>query len=157
VREPVSTHGRIQEFDELRQMNFDFVGQYMQIFDEYDNYIRVIHGQGRIEWDNGEYYIGDFYNSMIHGSGQMKGIDSSNNGFVYEGDFYNDLKHGFGTIIWDNDSSYTGEWKRGKRHGEGRFMQSENSYTVMFTGMWYNDEIVPGSGTWVKYELRNGG
>jgi hypothetical protein len=144
IREPEHASGRIDYgFDELRRMYFDFEGEYMRVF-EHDNYVRVMHGHGRIEWYSGEYYVGDFFQGVIHGRGIMRGIDSAGGGFVYDGDFENNLKHGLGEIIWDDGAVYNGEWRRGKRHGEGWFIPSGNG-SMIFEGIWRDDEIVSGS------------
>ena len=56
-------------------------------------------GIGEYIYENGDYYIGQFVNDIIHG----KGKDYYENGLLmYEGDFLNDQWEGFGKFINEN-------------------------------------------------------
>jgi hypothetical protein len=46
-------------------------------------------------------------------------------GASYEGDFVNDKYEGHGTYTWDDGDNYTGEWKDGKRNGKGAYRQMD--------------------------------
>lgn len=63
------------------------------------NDICVPHGNGKLHFENGDLYIGDFLNGMKHG----KGLYKYNTGNIYKGDWENDVKNGEGIFININD------------------------------------------------------
>ncbi len=66
-------------------------------------------GLGKLVYDNGDRYEGDFMNDMFHGQGKYNYA----NGDLYRGEFLNDLPHGHGVYILANGSIYSGIWKEG--------------------------------------------
>jgi len=48
-------------------------------------------------------------------------------GALYEGDFVNNKYHGKGKYIWDDGDQYDGEWKEGERNGKGIFTQADGT------------------------------
>ena len=70
-------------------------------------------GFGRIVYDNGQEYIGEFKNGEPHGYG--KTIYSS--GHVYLGEYNNGIKHGYGVFKWKNGNKFYGKFNNGKEDG----------------------------------------
>ena len=60
-------------------------------------------------------YKGGFVNGLRHGEGEI----NYRNGNTYKGGFFKDVYHGFGESKNLEGSSYRGEWKKGKMNGIG--------------------------------------
>lgn len=56
----------------------------------------------------------------------------------YEGEFQNFSKHGIGKYEYRDGSSYDGEWKNDKKDGKGVYLDSEKRE---FEGIWVDDRI----------------
>jgi len=56
----------------------------------YDN---CMCGMGKLSFENGDFYVGTFYENKYEGKGQFV---SKISGFVYNGDFRNGLRWGYG-------------------------------------------------------------
>jgi hypothetical protein len=117
----------------------------------------VRHGQGRIDWDNGDHYVGNFENGLRSGHGVMTepkrkrryegnwkmsqrhghGTQSFGNGDHYIGDFANDKFHGRGELLTSN-GKYEGEFRDGLRHGFG-IMAFKHS--CRYEGQWSNGRM----------------
>ncbi len=69
-----------------------------------------------------------------HGRGRMK----YQNGSVYEGEWDSGKMHGNGTIRWDDGSVYTGEWRSGKRSGFGIYRWSDGK---VYIGSWFENSM----------------
>ena len=70
-------------------------------------------GFGRIIYDNGQEYIGEFKNGDPHGYGKTL----YSNGHVYLGEYNNGTKHGYGVFKWKNGNKFYGKFKNGKEDG----------------------------------------
>ena len=69
-------------------------------------------GNGKIIFDNGEYYIGQLKNNKRHG----KGVEYSKDGkIIFEGDWV----EGKVKFNFDNGEYYIGEWSNGQPNGKG--------------------------------------
>lgn len=75
------------------------------------------HGKGRMEYESGRIYEGDWVSGQWDGKGQLQ----NPNGDSYHGEFCLDARHGKGVYKWDNGDVYTGEFRSDKRHGKGQF------------------------------------
>lgn len=73
------------------------------------------HGEGRMDYNTGEYYVGSWDNGKKNGYGEMKHFDWS----IYEGEWKNDMKNGNGVMTFPNGSVYTGTFKDDKQYGRG--------------------------------------
>lgn len=82
----------------------------------------LLHGQGRLEWPNGEYYEGEFADGMLAGQGQIVGA----NGDVYVGGFRDGMMHGQGLFETDGGTVYEGRFER-DRIVEGRLAETDGT------------------------------
>ena len=74
-------------------------------------------GKGKMKYENGEYYIGQWSKDRRHGKGKLYNKIGK---IKYEGDFYNDKMEGKGKYYYENaDYYYVGNWLNDKEHGRG--------------------------------------
>lgn len=98
---------------------------------EYENGNRI--GKGKIEWEDGDWYYGEWNNKGINGKGEYH----FSNGNWEKGTFLNGKLHGFGTFYSAKAKrTDTGEFKNGERTGNGK---QEMSDRTVYEGAW-NDE-----------------
>ena len=75
-----------------------------------------INGKGLYIWPNQRKYEVTGIQYKMQGHGRITWDD----GRMYEGEFENDKKHGKEYIfIWTDGRKYIGQWKDGKQHGRG--------------------------------------
>ena len=79
-------------------------------------------GFGRIIYNNGQEYIGEFKNGEAHGYGQTFYIIGDD----YLGEYNQGKKHGYGIFTWSNGNKYIGKFKDGKQ--DGYAVKTENVY-----------------------------
>lgn len=65
------------------------------------------HGKGKVTWDDGDIYEGEFYNGDYHGVGKLIFED----GEIYEGEFKKGFMCGNGQITYPNGSVQYGVWE----------------------------------------------
>jgi hypothetical protein len=146
----------------ILKFNIQGIGKY------YGNLTNNIpNGNGKIIYENGDTYMGEWKNGYSHGRGQSscknfvykgdwkfskmsgKGVIKYENGDVYKGDFKNDLYNGEGSYIWkENGNEYFGEFKNNLKHGKGYFiwngkllfLQNVDKYAL--EGYWENDKLI---------------
>lgn len=111
------------------------------------------HGKGKMTYDSGRVYSGDWVGGQWHGQGKLL----NPNGDTYEGDFVLDARHGEGIYRWDNGDVYSGSFLQDKRQGKGRFdFHNGNVYEGEFVdGMFeghglYKSEIGEYEGEWKR-------
>jgi hypothetical protein len=92
-----------------------------------------VSGHGSFEFPNGK-YTGEWLNSLPHGQGRVNFHDGNS----YEGTYRNGLQHGIGFYTWRNGDKHEGEWVDGKRHGEGFFTWANGN---MYEGAFENDQF----------------
>ena len=144
------------------------------------------HGMGRIYWQNGDYFIGEWvWGEIENGSGIMhlpngdwfsgEWIDGRKNGWGeirwsngdwFEGYWSNSQKNGWGNMVWSDGTYYNGSWANSLRHGEGR---TEWANGDVLSGEWEQDDFMNGwgrftfengdiySGNWANYQLHGQG
>lgn len=71
--------------------------------------------RGRIRWDDGSIYMGQWKDGKMHGRGMMKWSD----GATYEGEWNEGRRSGFGIYTWKSGTRYMGQWKDNRKHGYG--------------------------------------
>ena len=76
----------------------------------------AVSGSGRVEWTNGESYVGTLVEGRKHGKGRFNWVG----GQWYEGDWVDDRATGHGVIQFAGGNRYEGAWSLGKKHGQGR-------------------------------------
>ncbi len=72
------------------------------------------HGWGKLTWDDGDSFEGQFVNDE-----KVKGTFKWFTGDVYAGQWKDDLMHGEGSYQYFDGRSYKGQWAKGFRHGLG--------------------------------------
>jgi len=114
--------------------------------DSYEGWFNLqgyYHGQEcRLNFRNGDCYIGDFEYGQRHGKGWYTWKD----GRQYKGQFVKNSREGKGTLIYPNSDFYEGHFVQGKRHGHGRFIFANGS---MYEGHWIAGQY-HGNGTLVQ-------
>ena len=76
------------------------------------------HGPGKMKFENGDIYDGEWLKGKLHGYASAK-LFSPGNLKEYEGEFQNGKQHGLGKFTWSDGEFYDGEWKSGLFHGPG--------------------------------------
>ena len=89
--------------------------------------------KGKMTWNNGYEYDGEFNGFCLNGKGKLTGPDKE----IYEGDFNNNLFHGKGKYIYkNNEYEYDGEFQYGIKKGKGKYTEM---YDYIYDGNWDND------------------
>lgn len=133
------TSGITQEIiDEARETDL-YTGYTTHRF-EYGTYIGDLvdgacQGEGKMIWDDGTVYEGEWEYSARCG----QGICHFSNGTVYSGTWENDNMNGYGTMTFTDGAVYTGEWKDGALHGEGTLIYPNGE---IYSGTWENNQLV---------------
>lgn len=91
------------------------------------------HGRGIMIYKNMDTYDGSWENDMMDGYGTYKTIHNE----IYSGCWKNGFKNGNGRITYSNGDSYDGFWMNNTRHGKGRY---EKKNGEMYVGEWNNNE-----------------
>ena len=100
----------------------------------------MLSGNGRLDWENGRSYVGDFKQGLFNGQGIYVGAT----GLTVAGQFEDGLLSGFARIDHPNGTSYQGELQRDLMHGRGKLqLANGNSWEGDFS-----EDQITGSGTW---------
>lgn len=90
---------------------------------------RLPHGFGKMKYDNGRGYEGNWKGGRWHGFGRWVNPNED----TYEGSFVYDARHGSGTYTWKNGNQYIGDFYEDKRQGKGTFnFANGNTYVGDF-------------------------
>ena len=73
-------------------------------------------GIGKYYYDDGNYYIGQWKNSLRNGEGVLYIQDGR---VIYEGEFFDDKFEGNGKYYYPDGKYYIGQFKKGLKHGIG--------------------------------------
>lgn len=103
------------------------------------------HGLGRMFYDSGRYYFGEWRHDLREG----RGMEHYTNGNNYKGFFVRGKADGIGIFRWANGEIYEGEWKEGLKHGKGIFKGEHGDYYI---GFWKNSKAEG----WGKHVWPNG-
>ena len=112
----------------------------------------AVSGSGRVEWTNGESYVGTLVEGRKHGKGRFnwvggqwyegdwtddravgQGVIQFAGGNRYEGSVLDGEPSGRGTLIFPTGDRYTGDFARGVFHGQGRFAWKNGN---RYEGAW---------------------
>ena len=74
------------------------------------------HGTGKLEFDNGDVYDGEWKDGNRH----RKGIYRFADGELYSGELVDGNPHGRGDYKWADGRVYEGEFANGQQHGLGK-------------------------------------
>lgn len=78
-----------------------------------------------------EISLGSIINGILNGNN----IYTWENGDIYIGEYYNGIQQGFGLFIFDS-YIYYGTWINGKQHGYGILMENNNDKKIYIVGEW---------------------
>jgi hypothetical protein len=92
------------------------------------------HGEGKIQYGNGDIYDGGFENGLRCGYGAFYG----ESGETYSGHWLCNTKHGYGQIYVPNQYEYDGEWFSDMMHGRGTW--TDLNTKCVRTGTWDNNK-----------------
>nr|WP_295077295.1 hypothetical protein [uncultured Roseateles sp.] len=117
---------------------------------------QVVSGTGRVEWSNGDVYIGPLIRSVRQGRGEFiwasgqryvgdwlddkptgKGQMRFANGNQWDGPVIDGVPEGEGQLMFANGDSYKGQVSRGIPHGRGLFRWTNGQ---VFDGDWVNEQ-----------------
>ena len=68
-----------------------------------------MNGQGKLTYENGDVYEGNFVDGVFEG----QGVFTSHSGWIYKGEFKNGQPDGEGVLTAQNGKVYTGTFKQG--------------------------------------------
>lgn len=85
--------------------------QNMDVFEMNGSVLLYPHGEGTMEYANGNRYVGNW--EQMHPSGQ--GTMTFSNGDVYTGNFLGGEQHGTGTMRYADGTEWTGRWEHGNK------------------------------------------
>jgi hypothetical protein len=102
-------------------------------------------GKGKLSFENGDEYVGEFRHDHFHGDG----VYSYGDGNLYSGGYKKSKKHGKGEYKYTSGDMYTGDWFDDKKHGKGTYKFHNGN---VYTGDWYRGQMT-GKGT---YTYENG-
>jgi hypothetical protein len=74
-------------------------------------------GGGRVEWDNGAYFEGNFDKGTYSGHGRLR----QPSGDEYQGEFEQGVESGHGRLLTAGGSTYIGDFRHGLPEGHGHY------------------------------------
>ena len=83
----------------------------------------IDNGYGKLEYENKEYYIGEWKYFKRHGKGTLY---YKNGRIQYQGEYQYDEKDGFGKYFKQNGEYYIGQFINGQAHGSGKYYDKNN-------------------------------
>ncbi len=86
----------------------------------------LLDGNGRMQWKNGDTYVGDFADGLFHGYGVFSSSASGN----YRGNYVAGEMEGVGELVYADGSRYEGEFKANQPHGKGKLIYVDGTYYV---------------------------
>ena len=135
------------------------------------------HGKGKMSYENGNSYDGEWESDNFHGNGTyLNDTDSYEGQWVngglrkgtlvwcsgeeYVGECWCGVPHGKGCYSFRNGDEYTGEWDNFVKRGHGKFTWANGDYYI---GDWLDNEFhgkgllfkdgIKSQGIWERGEL----
>lgn len=125
-------HGKSCSVDLADDVMTQFAGTYKRFIGGVEE--SMPSGKGKLEWQDGPTYKGDFSQGKRHGQGTMK--DKSNR-TVLTGNWDRDLPDGrVVAMVLPDGKVYTGDVKQGQRQGMGELFKNGVAF---YEGLWMND------------------
>lgn len=81
----------------------------------------------KIEDEKGTFRV-RYLDDNINNGAPILGPYLYQDGETFLGQFFNGLKHGKGRMVWPDGTVYEGQWINDKRHGKGRVIYSQGDY-----------------------------
>ena len=98
-------------------------------------------GSGTYWYACGDAYEGEWCDGMYHGHGKYTGSEVGGGGDSYEGEWSEDRPHGAGRYMYrESGAVYDGQWNEGAFHGTGTYTKADGSVTE---GMWRDGLLIP--------------
>lgn len=95
----------------------------------------IPHGRGRIKWNDGCAYSGQWVEGKMHGRGIMTWEDGSS----YAGQWESGRRSGWGLYTWKSGSRYMGRWKDNRKDGPGAAFYADGT---MQKGLFRDDRFL---------------
>jgi hypothetical protein len=98
----------------------------------YEGYFKddLPHFKGKIYFDNGDFYVGEFEQGKMQGQGTYySGFGKS----TFRGRFAGDLMEGEGEEHWSDGTLYRGSFAKGMKHGRGILISNQHTYEGEFS------------------------
>lgn len=114
-------------------------------------------GIGTYNWNNGDKYVGEWKNDLMHGDGEY--LYATGDKKRYVGFWCKNKRCGEGTLQYRNGNKYVGCFRNNNRHGYGVLTLNNGD---KYKGIWENDKMsILGEYIWAngdKYigEMKNG-
>ena len=96
-------------------------------------------GYGTYVWENGDKYIGEAKDNILHGQGTYTFGSGPNKGDQYVGEYKNNVREGLGTYTFTSGAKYVGEFKNEVYEGQGTYTFADGTTE---SGIWKNGELV---------------
>jgi hypothetical protein len=98
-------------------------------------------GAGTYWYACGDAYEGEWQDGMYHGRGKYTGSEVGGGGDSYEGEWREDQPHGAGRYLFGASGAvYDGQWREGAYHGKGTHTRGDGSATE---GLWRDGLRIP--------------
>ncbi len=106
------------------------------------------YSQSKIEYSNGDVYIGDINIIYRNGKGTLTYATTKDK---YEGEFKDDIINGFGKYTYSDGSYFEGNFVNGVKQGYGKFVVVKDGVPTgeEFSGQYVND-MLNGQGEYVS-------
>ena len=99
--------------------------------------------EGKINYEDGTYYIGESLINLRHGRGIIYNKDNKE---IYNGDFIFNKKEGEGKYLYENDDYYIGHWLNDLENGKGIIYNKNGD--ILYDGDFVNGKK-EGNGKWI--------
>lgn len=117
----ISVHGTLNHLRHTFSPSLGFADGSTYVGDLNSN--GQLEGNGRLQWKNGDIYVGNFVAGLFEGEGKFSSASGT-----YTGSFVKGASEGQGKFIYPDGSHYSGEFKANHFHGKGKFTYSDGSY-----------------------------
>ena len=123
--------------DYINYFHLENIRRILKYIDFYSNNYSVekYGGFGKVIYEDGHYYIGQFKDNLRNGKGTLY---NKNGNIKYEGDWINNKKEGNGKYIYEDGNYYIGQFKDNLRDGKGKVYLPNG--IMIYDGIFINDK-----------------